>query len=89
MQQSDLNEAKQFVKKFSKLKKKLKKEGSDSSGAGAYATPKAFTGDSSDEGSNRATGANGTSYIVKPKKRKAFLCWLQGSRKISTRFKRS
>ena len=72
MQQSDLNEAKQFVKKFSKLKKKLKKEGRDSSGAGAYATPKAFTGDSSDEGSNKATGANGTYYIIKPKKEKRF-----------------
>ena len=72
MQQSDLNEAKKFVKKFSKLKKKLKKEGSDSSAVGAYATPKAFTGDSSDEGSSKATGANGTSYIVKPKKEKRF-----------------
>lgn len=72
MQQSDLNEAKKFVKKFSKLKKKLKKEGSDSSAVGAYATPKAFTGDSSDEGSAKATGANGTSYIVKPKKEKRF-----------------
>jgi hypothetical protein len=72
MQQSDLNEAKKFVKKFSKLKKKLKKEGSDSSAVGAYATPKAFTGNSSDEGSNKATGANGTTYIIKPKKEKRF-----------------
>lgn len=71
MQQSDLNEAKKFVKKLAKLKK-MKKEGTDSSAAGAYATPRAFTGNPNDEGSKKATGANGTSYIVKPKKEKRF-----------------
>lgn len=73
MRQNELDEAKKFVKKFTKLKKsKMKKEGSDSSAVGAYATPKAFTGDSNDAGSAKATGAPGTAYIVKPKKEKRF-----------------
>ncbi len=71
MQKDELSEAKRFVKKLAKLKK-IKKEGTDSSAAGAYATPRAFVGDPNAEGSAKATGANGTSYIVKPKKGKRF-----------------
>ena len=71
MQKKELSELKQFVKKVNKLKK-VKKEGTDSSAAGAYSTPKAFVGDSNAEGSAKATGANGTTYIVKPKKEKRF-----------------
>ena len=71
MQKNELSEAKRFVKKLAKLRK-IKKEGSDSSAAGAFATPKAFVGDSNAEGSAKATGANGTTYIVKPKKEKRF-----------------
>ena len=71
MQKDELSEAKKFVKKLAKLKK-IKKEGSDSSAVGAYSTPKAFVGDSNAEGSAKATGANGTTYIVKPKKEKRF-----------------
>lgn len=73
MQQSDLNEAKKFVKKLAKLKKKAKKvkEGTDSSAAGAYATPKAFTGNSQDKGSEKGMKAS-TAFTIEPAKKKRF-----------------
>lgn len=67
MQQNELNELKQFVKK---LNKKLK-EGSTSDGAGAYATPKAFVGDPDAEGSQKGLDAS-TAYTIKPPKKKKF-----------------
>lgn len=68
MPQSDLNELKRFVKK---LTKKLKQEGSDSSGAGAYATPKAFVGNSKAKGSAKGLAAS-TAYTEEPSKEKKF-----------------
>ena len=68
MQQKDLNEVKKFIKELSK---KLKKEGSTTAGVGAYATPKAFVGDSDAEGSKKGLDAS-TAYHVKPPKKKKF-----------------
>jgi len=67
MQQNNLSEIKKFVKK---LNKKLK-EGSTTDGVGAYATPKAFVGDSEAEGSKKGLDAS-TAYHVKPPKKKKF-----------------
>lgn len=58
----DISEVKKFIKK-------LKREGSTTANVGGYATPKAFVGDSSAEGSEKATGAD-KAYIIKPSKKK-------------------
>lgn len=71
MHNKDLNEAKKFVKSLSKLRKKLKKEGSTTAGVPGYLTPKAFVGDSDAEGSQAALDAS-TAYHVKPPKKKRF-----------------
>ncbi len=68
MQQKDLNEVKKYIKELSK---KLRKEGSTTAGVGAYATPKAFVGDSDAEGSKKGLDAS-TAYTVKPPKKKRF-----------------
>ena len=71
MHNKDLNEAKKFVKNLSKLRKKLKKEGSTTAGVPGYLTPKAFTSDPDAEGSQAALDAS-TAFHVKPPKKKRF-----------------
>jgi DNA-binding transcriptional MerR regulator len=68
MQQSDLNEIKRYVKE---LTKKLRREGSTSDGAGAFATPKAFVGNSKAKGSAKGLAAS-TAFTKEPSKKKKF-----------------
>jgi hypothetical protein len=65
LSQDRISEVKKYIKKV----KRRMKEGSTSDGAGAFHTPAAFTGDPTDPGSPKATGADKT-YIVKPPKKK-------------------